>query len=69
MLLQKQFRITTETEPGYWCVRLGSFAIPDLEDIKYKALNDWRMYEFDVIVRMHNPFKNKSVRCSILYIS
>ena len=39
-----------ETPPGYCCVKLGSFAIPDLEEIRDKALTSWRMYEFDIVV-------------------
>ncbi|KAL5248957.1 hypothetical protein ACHWQZ_G017978 [Mnemiopsis leidyi] len=48
--LQQRLRLTVETPPGYCCVKLGSFAIPDLEEIRDKALTSWRMYEFDIVV-------------------
>jgi len=48
--MQQRLRLTAETPPGFMCVRLGSFAIPDLEEIRDKALNAWRMYEFDIVV-------------------
>lgn len=46
--LQSKFRINADTPPGFWCVRLGSFAIRDLDEVRDKAINEWRLYEFDV---------------------